>query len=177
MCNINIENHLNISLEYKNLLQKCRKEKIDHFINNNVTNHAIYTLNTLINNSGKTINIFSGNMNEAVYDNLYLCKSLKKAREKDVKVTIILEKDADNKHINFCRKNGIIMRRLKKDIKLKKPNHFLISDGIAFRIEKPHTLDAFKKGKIEGLINFNNKEWANAITNRFSKLINASERI
>ena len=175
---LDMRKKLDISSEYADLVDSCSKNRENFLIRNSDVSHAKYLMCHLIGNSEEDIRIYSGDLNEAVYEDLDIQEALVYAVYRRVKVAIIVEKRAvvkegtDSRLRELYNKHRIKVLKIPK--KFKTGYRFLLSDRTGFRIEEPHDSYAFKENKIFARANFNDEFWCCKFIDAFNALVEKS---
>ncbi len=98
-------------------------------------------------------------------------------KERNVEVKILLQNIPQKE--KFPKKLHELWRQYGGKIKIYeavKPihnsniNHFLLSDGVAYRSEKQHSEEEFLKGKVRASVNFGDKGTGNGIDDMFNSI-------
>lgn len=169
------DDYIDVEEDYKNLVMKAEKEGMDLFIRNSTFEHALFLSKTLIDRAEKYIKIYTGCLSELFYDHKGVKKSLIDSLTRGVVVEIVVERDLDRGDENKIMELENTFEKLTIN-RLNDPpgpkNHFLLSDTSAFRVEKEHGPDEFKKEnfKVFGEANFNNAGFANKLLTAFNVL-------
>lgn len=172
-----MKKELDIHPEYKILVEEAYRKKSNLNIPNTTLAHAIFLSKLLIDKAEKEIKIFTGKIEEIFYNNEWIRKAINNALKKKVKITIIVsdyEKVKNREFLKFAEKNNVQIMELRSSIQVD--THFLLSDGSAYRIERPHTSEDFaKEFRVEGIANFNDVNLGKQIDSAFSHLVSNSE--
>lgn len=171
------------SPEYMDFSRECSEKSINTMISNEALPHAILLTTLLMNRAKESIKIYSGSFNEVFYDCDDIMKSFKNAIEKNkkLKIDILLKEIPDDfprrfKELWHNNKDRINISKAAPDLELDR--HFLLSDDIAYRFEKPHSKEIFKDDyKVEATANFGDKKFGEFLgSNVFSSISENQEK-
>lgn len=126
--------------------------------------HSIYASEKIMQMAKKDIKIITGTLPEKFFNRKEIRTNLgKKAEEIPVKIIVQLPWLPQNKSFyQFANRVGIKIRDM-YDWRIE-TLHFLVSDGLAFKVEKPHK---YGESNRENTINFNNEHLGGILSRHF----------
>lgn len=138
---------LEIDTEYEVFVQDLAKRKDAKTFSNQSRSHALTILHNVFDSAEKYVDIFSGNLDPAVYDNEKLLDSVKNFIEKrGGKVNVLLQEEVCEARLsdsnNFIgtilanSDNGCSIQVVTQNNNLAKADkHFLVADDRIYRVE------------------------------------------
>ncbi len=157
---------------YEEVVNRLAADKTDSRFSNKGPDHATIVVNALFRNATSTVRLFTGCLYENFYTSDIVASAVQKFLENStVRLSILSENPLSARGMEWVqslaggdRVSVFILDKTKiaKDAKI--PNHFMVADNQAFRLE----IDDAKR---EAVVNFNEPTLAIALSNLFDTLV------